>query len=129
MALSAMPARIAPTARIPIYPAEWREFRGKTQEQLASDLGVAGMTISRWERKTTDLSSDVMAAIAEALQIHPQDLYRRPGDESIDAMLREAGPENRRHVLMEAALVGAPEEIKRHVLAVVDALIQAGGKS
>lgn len=84
------------------------------------------MTVSRWERKTTDLSSDVMAAIAEALEIHPQDLYRLPGDESIDALIRGADEPTRRRILIEAALKGTHEEIKRHVMAVMDALIKTG---
>lgn len=87
------------------------------------------MTVSRWERKTTDLSSDVMAAIAEALEIHPQDLYRLPGDESIDALLRGVDELTRRRILIDKALAGEPDEIKQHVLAITNALIKAGEAS
>jgi transcriptional regulator with XRE-family HTH domain len=31
--------------------AKWRADNGKTQEALASDLGVASLTVWRWENK------------------------------------------------------------------------------
>jgi len=42
------------------------------------------------ERKTAQLNNDVMAAVAEALDIEPGDLYRHPDQPSADALLRDA---------------------------------------
>lgn len=81
-------SRIGPRRPRRIYLAEHREARGLTQEQLGAKLGVAGMTVSRWERGTAKLSSDVMAAIAEVLAIEPGDLYRHPDSPSADVLLR-----------------------------------------
>jgi transcriptional regulator with XRE-family HTH domain len=39
--------------------AKWRETHGRTQEALASDLGVASLTVWRWEnRKRTPRLKD-----------------------------------------------------------------------
>ena len=91
--------RIRPKHRRRIYLAEWRKNAKLTQQQLGEMLGVAAMTVSRWERgaallvdeaddTTALLSTDVMAAIAEAFNIEPADLYRHPDEPSIDALLR-----------------------------------------
>lgn len=81
-------ARIGPKRPRMVYLAEWRESRGLTQKQLADRLGVTDMTVSRWERKTALLNTNVLAAVSEALGIEPQDLYRHPDQPSADALLR-----------------------------------------
>lgn len=73
-----------------MFLVEWREKRNLTQKQLGDRLGVADMTVSRWERKTAQLSTDVLAAVSEALDIEPTDLYRHPDQPSADALLRGA---------------------------------------
>lgn len=91
-----MAVRIGPRRPRRIYLAEWRDHRGLTQEQLGQRLGVAGVSISRWETGRVLLSTDVMAAIAEALApMEPQDLYRHPDQPSADALLRDQPPEVR----------------------------------
>jgi transcriptional regulator with XRE-family HTH domain len=50
---------------------------------------VTDVTISRWETATSLLNTNVMAAIAEALDIDPTDLYRLPEQPSADALLRD----------------------------------------
>lgn len=82
--------RIRPKRPRRIYLAEWREKRGLTQKQLGERLGVADMTVSRWERNTSQLNTSVLAAVAEALDIEPADLYRHPDQPSADALLRDA---------------------------------------
>jgi transcriptional regulator with XRE-family HTH domain len=86
-------ARIGPRKTRRIYLAEWRDRFGLTQKQLADRLGVADMTVSRWERGTSKLTSDVRAAVAEALGIDPSDLERHPDQPSADALLRGQPPE------------------------------------
>lgn len=84
-----MAVRIGPKKPRRIYLAEWRERRGLTQKQLGDRLGVAGLSVSRWERSTALLNTNVMAAVAEALNIEPQDLYRHPEQPSVDELLRD----------------------------------------
>lgn len=85
--------RIGPRRPRRIYLAEWREKRGLTQAELGERLGVADMTVSRWERATSLLNTNVMAAIAEELHIEPSDLYRPPEQDSADELLRGQPPE------------------------------------
>lgn len=91
--------RIGPRRPRRIYLAEWREHRDLTQQQLADRLGVSDMTVSRWERATSLLNTNVMAAIAEALSIEPFDLYRHPDQPSADELLRDQPPEVREQAM------------------------------
>jgi transcriptional regulator with XRE-family HTH domain len=90
-----MPARIGPRRPRRIFLPEWREKKGLTQEQLANRLGVSDVSVSRWETGRALLSTGVLAAIAEALDIEPTDLYRHPDQPSADAMLRDQPQEIR----------------------------------
>ena len=83
-----MPARIGPRRQRKLFIAEWREIRGLTQAQVASRLGTTDMTVSRWERGAVLLNTDVMAALADALGIEPEDLYHHPAKPSPNALLR-----------------------------------------
>jgi transcriptional regulator with XRE-family HTH domain len=87
-----MPVRIGPRRPLRLYLAEWREFRGLSQEDLGRRLGpngVSDVTVSRWEtgRRQPDLNAQ--AAIAEALDIDVMDLRRHPNQPSADALLRD----------------------------------------
>lgn len=88
-----MAARIGPKRARRIYLREWREHRDLTQERLAQRLGTTHTTVYRWERSETKLNTDVMDAIAEALDIEPTDLYRHPNQPSANDLLRGASPE------------------------------------
>jgi transcriptional regulator with XRE-family HTH domain len=101
--------RITPRRRRRIYLAERRDAKGLTQAQLGERLGVTDMTVSRWEREASKLSTDVMAAIAEALDCEPEDLYRPPDYESLDAILR-----------------GAPADIREKALEMARILVRKG---
>lgn len=92
----AMPApRIGPRRPRKTYLKEWRENRGLTQEQLAGRLSVTDVTVHRWEAGKALLNTNVLAAVAEALDIEPQDLYRHPDAPSADALLRDQPQEIR----------------------------------
>lgn len=88
-----MPARIGPKRSRRIFLAKWREHRGLTQEQLAGRLDVTAMTVSRWERGETKLNTDVLSAVADALDIEPGDIYRDPDRPTQEDLLREVPPE------------------------------------
>lgn len=106
--------RIGPRRPRFIYLAEWRESRGLTQKQLGERLGVPDMTISRWEKAargqrgkgTAQMNDDVRAAVAEALDIEPEDLYRHPDTPSADALLR-----------------GQDEEMRGNAIAMIETLV------
>lgn len=91
--------RIGPRRPRRIYLLEWRESRGLTQKQLGERLGVTDMTISRWELGRSLLNTDVLAAMAEALGIEPQDLYHHPDTPTADALLRGQSVEIRDQAL------------------------------
>jgi transcriptional regulator with XRE-family HTH domain len=109
-------ARIGPRRPKKIYLAEWREKRGLTQKQLGERLDpiVTDMTVSRWEKaargdrgpNTAQMNDDVKAAVAEALDLEPEDLYRHPDTPSADELLRNA-----------------PQSIKEQAFKVIEALI------
>jgi transcriptional regulator with XRE-family HTH domain len=80
-----------------------------TQKQLGDRLGVTDMTVSRWERRTSLLNTNVMAAVAEALDIEPTDLYRPPDQPSADALLRSA-----------------PDDIRNQAVEMIEILIRRG---
>src|SRR3954469_25155844 len=90
-----MPAKIGPRRQRKIYLAEHREARGLTQEQLAGRLETTAMTVSRWERQATTMTTGTLEAIAEALGagLEAEDLYHHPDQPSPNQLLRGQPPE------------------------------------
>jgi transcriptional regulator with XRE-family HTH domain len=84
-----MPARIGPGRKRQLFIVEWRLKRGLTQIQLGDRLGTTDMTISRWERGTVLLNTGVMDALADALEIEPEDLYHHPDRPTANSLLRD----------------------------------------
>lgn len=109
-------ARIGPKKPKRIYLAEWREKRGLTQKQLGERLDppVTDMTVSRWEKSargdrgpnSAQMNDDVKAALAEALQLEPEDLHRHPDRPSADELLR-----------------GAPQSVVDQAFRIIEALV------
>ena len=85
-----MPVKIGPRKPRKIFLAEHREKRGLTQEQLAARLETTAMTVSRWERRATAVSTDTLEAIAEALGngLEAEDLYHHPDEPTPNQLLR-----------------------------------------
>lgn len=85
-----MPVKISPRKPRKIYLAEHREKRGLTQEQLAALLKTTAMTVSRWERRATAVSTDTLEAISEVLGggLEAEDLYHHPDAPSANQLLR-----------------------------------------
>lgn len=88
-----MVTRIGPKQPRRSYLAKWREAKGLTQEQLADRVGTYKGQISNWESGRRSISSDVQAALAEALGIEPPDLWRDPARPSADELLRDVPPD------------------------------------
>ena len=87
-----MPANIYPRRPRKVYLAEHREKKGLSQKQLADRLGADVMTVSRWERGVVAMSTDALAAVAEALWGdlgEPEDLYHHPDRPTPNQLLRE----------------------------------------
>lgn len=85
-----MPVKIGPRRPRKIFLAEHREARGLTQEQLANRLETTAMTVSRWERGATSVTTGTLQAIAEALGsgMEAEDLYHHPDHPSPNQLLR-----------------------------------------
>jgi transcriptional regulator with XRE-family HTH domain len=92
-----MGKRIGPRRPRRLYLQEWREHRKLTQQQVADRLDTSSMTVSRWERQagTHKPNTDVLAALAEAYQIEPQDFYHHPDTPSPEVLLRDQPQEVR----------------------------------
>ena len=79
-----------------IYIREWRELRGMTQDQLADLLEMNRSQISNWESGARRPLFANQIALAKALGVSPQDLFRHPNDLSLDDLLRGAHPDVKR---------------------------------
>lgn len=90
-----MPVKIGPRRQRKIYLAEHREARGLTQDQLAQRLETTAMTVSRWERQATSMTTGTLEAVAKALGGHleAEDLYHHPDRPSPNQLLRDQPPE------------------------------------
>jgi transcriptional regulator with XRE-family HTH domain len=87
-----MPPRIGPRLARRVFLKEWREKRRLTQTDLGNRVGVTGTSIHRWENSRAQLSTPVMAALEEALDVSPGGLFRHPDQPSADDLLRDAPP-------------------------------------
>ena len=56
----------------------WRKLRGLSQEELADRAGIDRTYISSLERQVYGVSIDVLARIADALDVEPDELLKRP---------------------------------------------------
>lgn len=93
-----MVTRIGPKRPRRLYLQSWRESRGLTQQQLADRVDTGKDQISRWESGKRGMSAGVIAALEEALQLEPGDLFRDPAMPSVDELLRDSTPEERQRV-------------------------------
>jgi transcriptional regulator with XRE-family HTH domain len=82
-------------ARPHLYIEEWMDSRGLNDERLAGRLGVDRVTVTRWRdpEKQHRLNPPKIAAIAEALDIQPHQLWQPPTRPSLDALLHDASDE------------------------------------
>lgn len=106
-----MPVKIYPRRVRRVYLAEWREHYSLSQKQLAERLGCDVMTVSRWELHKTAISTDALAALAEALggdMMEPEDLYHHPDRPTPNQLLR-----------------GQPQEIQDQALSIIKAIRKA----
>lgn len=84
------PVLIRKSARKHLYIEEWMAHRGLSDEQVAGRLEVARETVTRYRSQQHRLNPDKIAAIANALDCEPEELWRPPGHPSLDAMVKDA---------------------------------------
>lgn len=91
-----MVTRIGKKRRLHLYIQEWMENRGLSDEQLGLRMGVARATVWRWRSEQHRLNPEKIEALARALDLEPQDLWRPPsepilpGRPSLDEMIKDA---------------------------------------
>jgi len=90
-----MVVKIHPRRPRKVFVAEWRNKYELTQKQLAERLGCDVMTVSRWELGKVAISTDALAALAEAIGgdlMEPEDLYHHPDAPTPNQLLRDQSP-------------------------------------
>jgi transcriptional regulator with XRE-family HTH domain len=73
-----------------LFIAEWMAKRGLSDQTLGAALDVSRQTVYRWRTEQHRLDPGKQARIAKALQVEPEELWRPPGRQSIDAILKSA---------------------------------------
>ncbi len=84
-----MATRIGQRRRAHLYIEEWIAHRGLTIPKLASRLGVDRSTVNKWLATPSRLDPGKMEALALALDIEPEELYRPPSQPSLDAIVKD----------------------------------------
>lgn len=87
-------------ARVHLYISEWMEKRGLNDEKLGQRFKppVDRSTVFRWRKEQHRLNPGKIAALADALDLTPQELWRPPPPDnqpSLDALVEAAPPELR----------------------------------
>lgn len=96
------------------YLAEWRKFRGLTQERAADRLHMTQSQLSRYERGITPYNQDILELLAEAYQTDPGSLLMR------NPLLKDAPWQ------IENKLKGVSQERLEMIEGVIDAMLKAG---
>jgi transcriptional regulator with XRE-family HTH domain len=85
-----MVARIRSQALGHLYIEEWMKALGLTDEKLAERLETNRTTVWRWRSEQKRLNPEKIAAIAQAIGIEPELLWRLPSRPSLDAIVKDA---------------------------------------
>lgn len=88
-----MVTRIGRRAPPRVFLKEWRESRGLSAEQMAGRLEIERESYYRWEREPHRINVEKMIALAGALDIEPEELWRQPAVPSLDVLTRDASAE------------------------------------
>src|SRR3990167_2564453 len=85
-----MVTKILQKRRAHLYIEEWMEHLNLSYETLGGRLNVSRTTVWRWATQQHRLTPEKIAALAEAMGLHPEDLWRPPSRPSLDAMVADA---------------------------------------
>lgn len=83
----------------PLHLRERRPHAGLTQEQVAVALETSAGQISHLENGGRRVSNEWLSAYAEAIGAHPEQLYRRPHEPSIDAIIARLPAHQQKQIL------------------------------
>lgn len=95
-----------------LYLAEWRKYRGLTQEELADRIGISRVHVSRIEKGHSPWDQTFLGAVSEALGCGPVDLLTRDpaGEPGIWDVWNSMNPTEQAQALMVLqAIKGAPK--------------------
>lgn len=96
------------------YLAEWRKFRGLTQESAADYLKITQATLPRIERGIYPYAQDFLEIASEVYDTDPGSLLmRNPFDKSS-------------RVSIDNKLVGLPSDKRAVIEAVIETMLKAG---
>ena len=76
-----------------LYIEEWFQERGLNDEKVGNRIGVDRATVFRWRKEQHRLNPQKIAALAEALNLEPEELWRPPARRSLDALVKDASDE------------------------------------
>jgi transcriptional regulator with XRE-family HTH domain len=88
-----MATRIGRRRPARLYLDQWFEYRGLNDEKVAARIGVDRTTVWKWRNNQSRLDPDKIAALAEALDCKPEQLWQLPPRAerpSVDALLQDA---------------------------------------
>lgn len=102
--------RQKPSAYRRTHMRQWREFRGRTLEDVADKIGITHATLSRIERGVHPYSQSVLEAVAKELSTDvPSLLTRDPSDpENIWGVWELAEPDQRQMIVDIAKTIVKP---------------------
>ena len=81
------------------YLREWRECRGWSQRELAERVGIPKSVVSRYETGDRRIHLGMLFRIMAALEIKPAQFFAPPGEPSLDEIMANESPEQRRRVV------------------------------
>ena len=81
---------MAPGQKDQLFIKDWMDHLEVSDQELGDRLGHPRVTIWRWHKEQRRLSPNKIKEIAAGLRIPVDNLYRRPGEISLDAIIKEA---------------------------------------
>lgn len=92
------PVQIRRGSRAHLYITEHMKDKGLDDKKLGERLGVTRQTVWKWQREQWRLDPAKIAAIADALDVLPEQLWRRPAEKSLDKMIENEPPETKKKI-------------------------------
>jgi transcriptional regulator with XRE-family HTH domain len=91
--MSLMVTKIRKGARRRVFLREWRKHLGLDAVRMAERLEIERESYYRLERQPYTLSAGELLELAEAMGIEPEQFFRPPEAQSLDAIAKDATPE------------------------------------
>jgi transcriptional regulator with XRE-family HTH domain len=106
--------------------ANFRKAAGLSQYELASRVGVAQPVISRYEKGIRKLYDDMLADLAAALEVTPNDILGITSSKTRDA---EAANLSKRMVARLKKIELLPRRAQDHLIAMIDMALKGATNS